>query len=64
MAIGFMEVQLVKAKGLRDTDIFGIYIIMNNCLCLVLFPETPQCFSEIFLKKLKSMDKKFLIHVQ
>ncbi|KAL5126824.1 Elicitor-responsive protein 1 [Glycine soja] len=23
MAIGFMEVQLVKAKGLRDTDIFG-----------------------------------------
>jgi len=25
MAIGFMEVQLVKAKGLRDTDIFGIY---------------------------------------
>ncbi|KAK7372375.1 hypothetical protein VNO80_05753 [Phaseolus coccineus] len=23
MATGFMEVQLVKAKGLRDTDIFG-----------------------------------------
>ncbi|XP_014503012.1 elicitor-responsive protein 1-like [Vigna radiata var. radiata] len=23
MAIGFMEVQLVKAKGLRNTDIFG-----------------------------------------
>lgn len=35
MAIGFMKVQLVKAKGLRGTDIFGI----NMCLCLILFSK-------------------------
>lgn len=48
MAIGFMKVQLVKAKGLRDTDIFGI----NKCLCLILFSKIA--FTSLYISVLNN----------
>lgn len=48
MAIGFMKVQLVKAKGLRGTDIFGI----NMCLCLILFSKIA--FTSLYISVLNN----------